>query len=290
MKSKIIILLLLVSTSTSSFSQWGKSRMSTRTLTEYLAPFERSGWFLSPGFTMNPKFNFKKYEPTLSSDNLDVNFTALNLEQQSKLGFYLEFGRYHIFALKQKGYPFRRMDLLSYVDYGIAYKQFRGSQSYDLRIEDILAFSDDTISYTQKFNSHNASLFYNANSVYAFSGKFFMQNSLGLNVDYAFSRKIDTTDVTSFVETYQEEPSKLMGGLHYKFGLGFKFGKKMYIIPSIEIPLLNAWKWEGGRSTVGYFNSRYRPLIVSVRFAWLRTPDCPRVWDNTDIKNTDTGR
>ena len=76
--------------------------------------------------------------------------------------------------------------------------------------------------------------------------------------------------------------------MHYKFGVGIRIGEVLYAIPSVEIPLLNGWKWEGGRSTFGAFNSRYRPVIVSVRFAWLNRPDCPKVWDN-DSNTTNGG-
>ena len=198
---------------------------------------------------------------------------------------YLEVGRYHIVRLRQKAYPFSIRDFLNYIDYGVAYKQNRGTQTYDLDMLNTSTLLRDTISFAQKFNSHNVSVFYNANWVLGFNSKWFMQNTLGVNVDYAFSREIETTDVTSFVQTYQEEPSRLMAGVHYKFGIGIKLTKKIYAIPSVEIPLINGWKWEGGRSTIGYFNTRYRPIIFSIRFAWLTTPDCPKVWDNSDADN-----
>ena len=77
-----------------------------------------------------------------------------------------------------------------------------------------------------------------------------------------------------------EEPSNIWAQLHYKFGIGIRVGERLYAIPSVEIPILNGWKWEDGRSTLGAFNSRYRPVIISVRFAWLTIPKCPKVWDN----------
>ena len=49
----------------------------------------------------------------------------------------------------------------------------------------------------------------------------------------------------------------------------------------IETPIVNFLQWEKGKSTYGIFTSRYRPLILTVRFAWLKPYGkgaCPPVY------------
>lgn len=270
MKNNSILVLVLIVFSFTSFSQY--KRYGGKKRPQKMAPFiqalNNNGWFVSPGVTLTPKLNFFNYNPELTITDNGTIYEALNLEQQSKIGAYLEVGRYKLLSTRK---------LISYIDYGLAYKMLRSGQTYDLRTSGLL---NDTNSYTQSFTNHNISGFFNANNVLAINKNIFFQNTLGVNVDYALSQKVETDDGTPFIGTYQDETSRLKAQVHYKFGVGIRIGERLYAIPSVEIPLLTGWKWEGGRSTFGAFNSRYRPMIISVRFSWLTKPSCPKVWDN----------
>ena len=54
-----------------------------------------------------------------------------------------------------------------------------------------------------------------------------------------------------------------------------KAEKGTFIIPSIEVPILNIQPFEDFKSTLPYFGSRYRPIIFSIKFMFLskRKPD-----------------
>ena len=58
---------------------------------------------------------------------------------------------------------------------------------------------------------------------------------------------------------------------HLKLGYGMKFQNRLFIIPTLESPILNLKQWES-KSTYGIMNSRYRPLL-QVRILWLKRPD-----------------
>jgi hypothetical protein len=76
--------------------------------------------------------------------------------------------------------------------------------------------------------------------------------------------------------------------LHYKLGFGYKVNQKLFIIPAVETPILNFIPFEKGRSTINVFNLHYRPLIFTVRIAWLRKPKanaCPVIDGNSDDKS-----
>jgi hypothetical protein len=274
-KFKIIVLFLMISSV--GVSQYKNYQVKSKKegLADYIRPFNFTGWYVAPGVTLTPKFNALSYSPIDSLSQDGINYTALDLTQKSKLGLYLEVGRYKLLSSK-----FFR---ISYIDYGLAYKQLKGTQTYNLDRQ--VGLLRDTATYEQSFSMHNIAAHFNANHVIGLNKNIFFQNTLGLNVDYALSRKVETTDATGFVNSYQETPSKLMAQLHYKFGVGFRVGERFYLIPSVETPILNLWKFEGARGTLGFFNSRYRPLIISLRIAWLTKPSCPKAWGTQGEKN-----
>lgn len=265
--SLVVVLSMVLSSEGYTQGKYGRNRRPEK-LGKFVQSMDYVGWYFAPGITLTPKMNFIAYDPVTSFSDETSSYSATNLKQQSKLGFYFEVGRYHLLSTKK---------LISYIDYGVAYKMLKSGQTYDLSIDGV-----ESGSFEQTYTSHAGLAHFNANNVLGINKNFFFQNTLGVNVDYSFSQKLETNDGTAFTGTYQNDPSKLWAQLHYKFGIGIRVGKQLYAIPSVEIPVLNGWKWEGGRSTFGAFNSRYRPVIISVRFAWLTTPDCPRVWDNDD--------
>ena len=82
-------------------------------------------------------------------------------------------------------------------------------------------------------------------------------------------------------------PSNVVANIHYKLGVGFKLNDRIFVIPTIETPILNLYNFEKFKSTWGIFSSRYRPVIFTVRIAWLRPigkGDCPPVYANPDDK------
>jgi hypothetical protein len=277
-KSKVIVSLIVVFLFTSvSFSQYKKYQVKSKRegLADYIRPFNFTGWYVAPGVTLTPKFNALPYTPTDSISKDGINYNALDLTQKSQLGLYLEVGRYKLLSSK--------LLRVSYIDYGLAYKQLKGTQTYNLDRQ--VGLLRDTTSHEQNFSMHNIVAHFNANHVIGINKNIFFQNTLGLNVDYAISRKITTTDATGFFDSYQTDPSKLMAQLHYKFGIGFRVSERFYLIPSVETPILNIWKFEGARGTLGFFNSRYRPIIISLRIAWLTKPSCPKTWGTQGEKN-----
>ncbi len=273
-----IVLMHVDLASEAQFNRYG-GKKRTQKMGAFIKPLNNTGWYVGVGATATPKLNFIDYSPTLATSTYQPTvLTATNLEQKSELGLYLEAGRYKLLSTKKP---------ISYIDYGVSYKQFRASQNYDLVRQDFS--TEDTSFYAQSFRSHSISIHFNANNVLAINKIIFFQNTLGANVDYAIVQNLSSEDPSGFEETYQKEPAKLRAQLHYKFGVGLRISKMGYLIPSVEIPLMNAWEWEEGRSTFGAFNSRYRPIIFSLRFAWLTQPDCPKVWDNDDATKNGGG-
>lgn len=172
---------------------------------------------------------------------------------KGRLGLYLEFGRYNIFP---EGGAF-----FNYMDYSFAYKRLSGSLNKRDKI------------FRQNYLLGN----FNINNIIQLSDKTFIQNSLGANLDFKLWER------SSDGQTNQ----RLLFSFHYKIGYGIKFTKTIFIIPSIETPILNVKQWEKAKSTYGLFYNRYRPIIISFRILWLRQPtrgSCPPVYAHPDDK------
>lgn len=175
--------------------------------------------------------------------------------KRGRLGLIFEGGAYHIFE--------RGGNIFNYMDYGAGYKRLSGSEFNDVNNKSI-------------FKQNYISSFFNINNIWQLSSKKFLQSSIGANLDFKFFEK-DTP--------LPNNTDKLNFSFHFKLGYGIKFSKTLFIIPTIETPIINLKKWEQGKSTFGIFNSRYRPVLFKVRFIWLKKlgkSDCPPVYTNPE--------
>ena len=256
MKRSFLFILLLLVVSV-SVAQSGRYKTKTSRKNKALVDFRQyryGGWMFAPGLT---------YMWAHELDSLS-DVVKDNLKQRGRLAVYLEAGRYQIFW--EGGYIF------NYLDYSIAYKRLSGIEKY----------YDQKAVFKQNYILGN----FNINNVIQISDYTFIQNSLGVNLDYNLFPKYKAPGGYPFTD----QTNRLIFSLHYKIGFGIKATERLFIIPSLETPILNISEWENGRSSYGIFTSRYRPLILSVRFAWLRTPDrnsCPPVYGPEGDRNKD---
>lgn len=166
-----------------------------------------------------------------------------DINPNGRLAVYAEVGRFQIF--------YEGGNFFNYFDYSLAYKRLSGSEKYN----------DLKSVFKQNFVLANVNL----NNIVQLGDYTFIQNSIGANLDYKFSEKYDNVNGSG-----NDNTNNLLFSLHYKFGYGIKAKNNLFIIPSIEVPILNALEWENGKSTYGIFSSRYKPIIFSVRFAFLK--------------------
>lgn len=220
------------------------------------------GWHIAPGLT------YTATKSGTQETTLGESWTV-DKKDKSRIGLYFEGGLFHIFP---KG------AWLTYMDYSLAWKWLRGAEEFT-EVND--AFTGEGV-----FSNHFLLGNFNLNKVTPIKEDVFIQNSLGINFDWRFINKYEQTE-----PIFQSaDPGNLIGQVHYKFGVGFKINENLMIIPSIETPILNAYKWDDFKSTLPYFNSRYRPLILSIRFLILHDNNglsCPPVYANPDDQMKD---
>ena len=237
--------------------------------------YARAGWYAEPGFTYTLS-RFNNEQETVFERN-DSTYTA-TFDPDGRFGIYLGAGRFRIY---QKRW-------LTYIDAGLAWKQLKGRQQVE---GELVNTADQEVLLTTtgeaRFRENYALAHLNLNKVSTVGFQSFIQNTIGVNVDYRFAQRTTLDGDQIGVQTGQA-PGPLNVQLHYKFGWGFKATKRVFVIPSIETPILNAVTFDRFKSTHLYFNSRYRPLIVSVRVMLLRDSNktkCPPVYGNPDDKS-----
>lgn len=222
---------------------------------------KNSGWLVEPGATWMLG-RFVNREETYTHEDNDYNLT---IDPGGKIGAYLGVGRYHFF--------YEGGRVFNYYDYSLAYKMLRGK-------EEITGDLTGEGKYSHNFLLGN----FNVNNIIQLTDYTFIQNSIGANIDWRFITRSEHEQPLA-----NNSPSKITGSIHYKIGYGIKVTKKLFVIPQLETPILNVHNFENFKSTWGIFNSRHRPLIFSVRLAWLRPlgrGDCPPVYGNPDDKDT----
>lgn len=229
---------------------------------------ENGGQFYPRGFFFAPGITYMLPSPFNRDVNQKLNAdTSLygKYEARGKVGLYLEIGHAHFLPYWVP---------IDYIDYGLSFKLLRGKEAFsgDYRVPETETVIS-TLSSNSKFSEGFAAASVNFGKFIQVGDYSFILASLGLNADYRITSNRETD--YSFIPS--AFPDDFIVQAHAKLGYGYKLQGNLFVIPSIETPILNILPFENGKSTLPYFASRYRPIIFSIRFQWLtrRKPeDC----------------
>jgi len=223
---------------------------------------KRIGWFVGPGITYTlPRFKNEE-EEVFRNDSLRYMATY---DPNGKLGLYLEAGA---------TWYTRDPVIIDYFDLGVAYKNFRGAESYTgtlLRGDTMAPLAGEGY-----FAERLLTVAFNANKFFPTGDYQFVQLSLGANADLRLGSEYSHTG-DPFLNRHAFPPDLIVQG-HVKLGYGFKVTGRMLVIPALETPVFSVLPTDQGFGKLQWFSSTYRPLILSVRFLFLRARngfDCP---------------
>jgi hypothetical protein len=219
--------------------------------------YRNTGWFVAPGATwMMPYDRRQSITEYIPGGEANDTLFSGDYKRGGRLGLYVEAGRHH-FTLERI--------LVHHIDYGIHFKMLRGKEAFTG-----ITNAGGTMapaSFDGKFSESFAGAFFNASNIIQVKRNFWIQNSLGVNLDYRILSNRNSSGSPYGAD--MNYPTDFMGQLHYRIGFGWKPEAGMYIIPMIETPLLTAFPWDGGKSTLPYFAGRFRPIIFTLRIQWL---------------------
>ncbi len=230
------------------------------------------GWFFGIGATyMFPYLNESK---TIDfTDTLNQTFTQdYTATPKGNFGLFFEIGKFRINGKR----------IINYQDFGLSYKWFRGGEDFEqTTILNNAVYSKSSTNAT--FSDHAISANFNIGNSYDISEKTFMVNGIGLNADYFIIKSRGAGGTILGQE--QKFVSDFVGELHYFFGMGFKTGKRLIIMPMIETPIFAIYEFNHIKSTHDYFNTRSRPFIIKIRIMFLKkgSTSCPKVYNPMGI-------
>lgn len=256
----ILLLLLLATVASSAQGLMERKRPDIIPLD---GQARRLGFYFAPGVTyVLSRFKDSEEEVFRNGDTL----YSATYDPSGKLGLYLEAG---------VAWYTRDPVIVDYLDLGIAYKNLRGAESFAGRYARTDSVAD--LAGEGDFAERMLTLHFNANKFIPTWRYQFVQLSLGLNADYRLGS--DYAHTGDSLMNRHSFPPDLWGQVHFKLGYGFKVTSKMLIIPAIETPVFSVVPEDEGRfGALRWFSSDYRPLILSVRFLFLRARrgfDCP---------------
>ncbi|PCJ22399.1 MAG: hypothetical protein COA97_13445 [Flavobacteriales bacterium] len=230
------------------------------------------GWYFGIGATY--MIGYLTQKASFTTDTLGNTYRNDYVgDPCGNFGPYFEIGK---FKMNDKKF-------INYQDYGIAYKWFRGGEDYtnEFFVNDVLT---TTTTAEGTYSDHLVSAHYNIGYRFDATDDMYYVNGIGANFDYAFIKsRSGTAPIPSL--NYVDGPGSMFGEIHYFFGMGFKTGKRLIIMPMIETPIFAILPFNHIVSTHNYFNSRARRLIFRVRIMFLKkgSKSCPAVFNPMGI-------
>lgn len=312
---KWIVGFLLVSVSLMSYGQRDltpNSRKSAfgkrdlRNLANYGFQFQLGATYLMT----NPK----NTEMEIRTSTGDLRATYLH-DEFGRLGAFAEIGMFHFPKKRSKLSLWLKTVLVSYYDWGIGYKHFRGGEDTYYSVVDPVS-STKTELPAQRYTFMNGHLYgrFSIHKNIHFKNKkkrkdktdFFLDNSLGINVDYRLVQGYDRPNTGDYIMSFQPNEQQYSGPLfaqiHYGLGFGFRLKRGAYLIPGVRLPLVGyqqvrgePYTQMGGKDIFTYpmihwFSSKYWPILFHVKYMFLlekkNKKGCPPAEINDQDRNT----
>ncbi len=267
MKNLLIISFLLIEVTT--FSQNYKPGKSGGGLYGTGQNSIDKGWYFGLGGTYTLGYLTEKGDATLLNTSIEYKGNPCG-----NFGPYAEIGLFRMNDRK----------IINYMDYGIAYKWFRGGEDFtSQRTQNGFGLPENEVE--GRFSDHYISGHFNVGYRWDKSEDKFYVNGLGLNMDYSFIASRSPTPAIPGKKYEPGGPASLLGEVHYFFGIGFKTGKRLIIMPIVETPVFAILPFNHIISTHHYNNSRNRRIIFRVRFMFLKkgSKSCPAVYNPMGI-------
>lgn len=257
-----LLLLFTVLVSLTADAQRGRQ---LRPLYQLGGKWSPNGWHFGVGGTHMIPNAYERDETRLinAEQGVDTLYSG-TFNVAGRIGLYLEVGRQHFFE---------DPIFVHYIDFGAHFKMLRGQEEFAGMVRDAASGALAPTTNNGTFSDSYAGLYFNANHIHQITDASFLQYTIGANADY---RVIERRSFEGIAPD-QEFADPLQIQLHAKLGYGFRLESGVFLIPSIETPILNLSPFYDGKSTLPMFSTRYRPLIFSLRillFSHQKVGDC----------------
>ena len=223
------------------------------------------------------------------------------IKPASDFGFFAEFGMAHF--PKWKGIPIKflkKSRILDYIDWGLGYRQYAGSESTTIQLKNALGEIVSTQKGSGEFRNGYLYGRISAHTLIYFgkkkidkARKHFIDQSLGFNFDYNLfpgdtiyqnNHQLYNNIATKDIKRDFQKP--LMVQMHYSLGIGIRLNRAWMMIPGAQIPILGIHQWNGFNAKMNWFSSQYWPVQAQLKFIKLfeRVPKCGAYGDPKDAE------
>lgn len=217
------------------------------------------GWHVDLGLTY------------MAGNSPNDSSSAYTLKPTGLPGYYLEGGMEHLFKKKSK--------LFHYFDWGLGIKHFGGQEK----------FTSDSLVDRGSFNFGSAFLRAGIHNVWQTTKYNFIDQSLGFNLDYRVYGGKDQQAQGKYLSPLPSiNQNKMVIQLHYSIGFGIKIRDGLFVVPTLQTPVLTLVDWKDFNPSHSWFNSRYQPIIFTIKVAWLKPKSgCPPVFNIDGQRQSD---
>lgn len=271
MKKLLILPILLIAITV--FGQY-KPKGKGNGLYNYSKEKVDKGWYFGLGLTYMAAYNNETAEFDSTDVLNNIYKTKYIADPKGKFGALAEIGMFKMTERK----------FINYRDFGLTWKWFRGGEDFTTE-----TYTNETLTSSAttegSYGDHLISGHFNLGFRFDATEDLFYVNGLGVNTDFHLIKGRTATLPIPTNEDYVAGPNAFIGELHYFFGIGFKTGNRLIVMPMIETPILALVPFNHIKSTHSYFNTRARPFMLRVRFMFLKkgSKSCPAVYNPEGI-------
>ena len=266
------------------------------------------------GFGLQSQFGLTYLMTSRNKEIVEAPGSIHENDSYGKLGVYGEVGMIHFPKKRSKLSLKMKTILVSYFDWGIGFKYFRGGENTNINYSIFIDPSSQTYDFRLahgnvygRFSIHkNIHFKKKANGN---KSKIFLDNSLGINIE---SRIIDrSTTTTSHMFDYKSQNlyNPLYAQIHYGIGFGVKLKRGSYIVSGFSVPILgyqstrrntsfsSSYLFNSehyfGNPSLRWFSSKYWPILFQIKYMFLfekKQDSCRPALINSQDKKTQKNR
>jgi hypothetical protein len=217
----------------------------------------------------------KSYDITDNSGDRGV----YSLDPAGKLGFNAEFGYTYFPLWKGIGIPaLKKSRILDYIEGGLGFKQLAGKEETHIDFKNALGQITNSEDGIGKFRNNFVYLRTSFHSI-VFVGKakidksrkYYIDNALGFNVDFNLiqGNKVYEDPGLSYTPVMKFH-NPFVAQMNYSLGFGIRLDRAWMFIPTINLPIIGFYQWNGFNARMNWFSSQYWPIQLSFKFMKLR--------------------
>lgn len=220
-----------------------------------------------------------------------IDFT---MDPAGRLGVFLEAGMLHYPTKRSKLSQRLKYIFVSYYDWGIGYKLLGGIEDTHLEFKDPFGTVVTTEDHRGKFyNGFLYGRFTLHKNIYL-GKRYFIDNGLGVNVDYNITRADENSDYTQSITSSLGQGAHtfhnpFVAAMHYNLGFGIRLNRRSFFVIGAEAPILGIQEWRKGCAALKWYDSNYTPLMFRFKWTYLfkkKTKGCATAKVNDQDSDT----